>query len=138
MLDAGLCVGNRGEFSCTGGQSVHNSTSGRQDWVSRHYCYHSLCLGIIVSFAITKYFISCLVSCFDTSSPFSSPLRLVWSLFVVFTILHLLANYRAVSVVSMETLNKSRLHLVMSTYLRTGRIPEVAWVNAREPVVLCK
>ena len=38
----------------------------------------------------------------------SIPYSLVWSLFVVFTMLHLLANYRAVSVVCMETLNKNR------------------------------
>ncbi len=65
-------------------------------------------------------------------------LRLVWLLFIVFTMLHLMANYRAVSVVSMETLNKNRLHLVVSTYMKTGKVPSVKWVNAREPVVLCK
>ena len=62
----------------------------------------------------------------------------MWFLFLVFTILHLLANYCAVSVVSMETLNKSRLHLVVSSYLRTGKVSSVAWVNAKEPVVLRK
>ena len=38
------------------------------------------------------------------------PCSRVWSLFIVFTLLHLLANYRAVSVVCMETLNKNRSH----------------------------
>ena len=41
-------------------------------------------------------------------TPASIPYSLVWSLFVVFTMLHLLANYKAVSVVCMETLNKNR------------------------------
>lgn len=69
-----------------------------------------------------------------TSQPLP-PLRLVWTLFVVFTLLHLLANYRAVSVVSMETLNKARLHLLISTYLGTGRVPSVKAVNVREPIL---
>jgi hypothetical protein len=61
--------------------------------------------------------------------------RLVWSLFVVFTVLHLLANHRAVSVVCMETFNKSRLHIVMADYLATGTVPGPASVNAREPII---
>ena len=64
-----------------------------------------------------------------------SPFRLVWTLFVVFTVLHLLANHRAVSVVSMETFNKARLHLVMKSYLSTTTIPIVNKVNAREPIL---
>ena len=74
----------------------------------------------------------------------------------MFTLLHLLANYRAVSVVCMETLNKNRshslyhltllersmlcvyrLHIVISDYLSTGRVPTPATVNAREPIILC-
>lgn len=61
--------------------------------------------------------------------------ELVWTLFVLFTILHLLANYRAVRVVTMETLNQARLHLVMATYLGTGSVPPVSKVNAREPIL---
>ena len=68
---------------------------------------------------------------------FLSPPRLVWTLFVVFTIFHLLANYCAVRVVTMETLNQTRLHLLMTTYLNTATIPSVEEVNAREPILTC-
>lgn len=61
--------------------------------------------------------------------------RLIWTLFVVFTLFHLLANHRAVSVVTMETLNQERLHLLMSMYLTTGVVPTVDKVNAREPIL---
>lgn len=61
---------------------------------------------------------------------------LVWGLFLVFTVLHLLANHRAVSVVCMETLNKNRLHIVMADYLSTGSVPAPASVNAREPILM--
>lgn len=63
--------------------------------------------------------------------------RLVWTLFILFTIFHLLANHRAVSVVAMETLNQNRLHLLVSSYFVTGTIPSVAEVNAREPILSC-
>lgn len=63
--------------------------------------------------------------------------RLVWTLFVVFTLFHLLANYCAVRVVTMETLNQTRLHLLMITYLRTATVPSVEEVNAREPILTC-
>lgn len=62
-------------------------------------------------------------------------LRLVWVLFVAFTTFHLLANYRAVRVVTMETLNQARLHLVMTSYLREGKVPSVNVVNLREPIL---
>ena len=84
--------------------------------------------------------------------------RLVWSLFVLFTILHILANHRAVSVVCMETFNKNRLvlllsplslpislslciyrlHIVMSDYLTTGHVPSPTSVNSREPITTSK
>lgn len=91
------------------------------------------------------------------ASPVPIPYSLVWGLFLVFTVLHLLANHRAVSVVCMETLNKNRsphsqssqqnmyiytcsvcrLHIVMADYLSTGSVPAPASVNAREPILMC-
>ena len=62
--------------------------------------------------------------------------RLIWLLFIVFTALHLFANYRAVSVVCMETLNQARLHIAVHHYLSHGAIPSVAVVNSQEPIVL--
>ena len=53
----------------------------------------------------------------------------------MFTLLHLLSNYWAVSVVTMETLNKGRLHLLVSTYLNTGSVLSVRKINAREPIL---
>lgn len=62
--------------------------------------------------------------------------RLVWTLFFLFTAFHLLANYEAVRVVTMETLNKARLHILMTSFLSMGTIPSVGVVNAREPILL--
>lgn len=61
--------------------------------------------------------------------------RLVWTLFIFFTLCHLLANHRAVSVVSMETLNQGRLHLLMELYLSKGTVPTVDRINFREPIL---
>lgn len=82
--------------------------------------------------------------------------RLVWTLFSVFTFLHLLANYRAVSVVCMETFNKNRslliilmwnnislymyycrLHITIVHYLRHGVVLDPTTVNSIEPVIRC-
>ena len=56
-------------------------------------------------------------------------------LFVCFTGLHLWANYKAVSVVCMETLNKARLHIVMKHYFSTGSVPSVFSTNQQEPLL---
>ena len=56
-------------------------------------------------------------------------------LFVLFTTLHLWANYCAVSALCMETLNKNRLHIVIDCYLRTGTILSPQYANAREPIL---
>jgi hypothetical protein len=60
---------------------------------------------------------------------------LVWGLFTVFTVLHLWANYMAVSVVCMEAFNQNRLHVMMEHYLSTGVVLDPATVNAREPII---
>lgn len=56
-------------------------------------------------------------------------------LFILFTTLHLWANYCAVSALCMETLNKNRLHIVIDNYLRTGTILSPHYANAREPIL---
>ena len=61
--------------------------------------------------------------------------RLVWVLYCVFTTLHLYANYQAVSVVCMETLNGNRLHIIMEDLLNSGQMPQPPWVNKREPLL---
>ncbi len=61
--------------------------------------------------------------------------RLIWLMFVVFTALHLWANYCAVTVLCMETLNKNRLHVVVQHYLKTGDVLTPKQANAQEPVL---
>lgn len=63
------------------------------------------------------------------------PCRLVWLMFVVFTALHLWANYCAVTVLCMETLNKNRIHIVMKHYYKTGVLLTPEEANALEPVI---
>lgn len=60
---------------------------------------------------------------------------LLYSIFISFTLLHIFANYRAVSCVVMETFNRSRYAIVVRRFLETaGDIAPVVWVNARESV----
>ncbi|XP_042331763.1 RUS family member 1 isoform X2 [Sceloporus undulatus] len=63
-------------------------------------------------------------------------LCLTYSLYGLFTILHLYANYRAVRAVCMETLNRARLCLVLRHFLQQGKVlgPDVA--NPQEPLLL--
>lgn len=65
-------------------------------------------------------------------------LRFVWTLFFFFTLLHLYSNYKAVSVVSMETLNCNRLHLLMRNLFLNGTISEPSIINREEPLLLSK
>ncbi|XP_075937331.1 RUS family member 1 [Anarhichas minor] len=58
------------------------------------------------------------------------------SLFLLFTVLHLFANYKAVRSVVMETLNEARLSIVLKGYLRDGRVLSPLEANQREPVLL--
>uniref|UniRef100_A0A8D3BPW2 RUS family member 1 n=1 Tax=Scophthalmus maximus TaxID=52904 RepID=A0A8D3BPW2_SCOMX len=63
---------------------------------------------------------------------------LTLSLFFLFTILHLFANYKAVRSVVMETFNEARLSIVLQQYLRDERILTPLEANQREPVFLGK
>ena len=71
---------------------------------------------------------SCCVLCFCLPS-------LTWTLFFVFTFLHLYANFRAVSSVVMETVSVPRLHVLVNEFLCEGRIMTPEEVAIREPVV---
>lgn len=62
--------------------------------------------------------------------------RLTLSLFFLFTLLHLFANYKAVRSVVMETLNEARLSIVLREYLKDGRILSPLEANQREPVFM--
>jgi len=58
----------------------------------------------------------------------------------MFTGLHLYANYKAVTAVSIEAFNQTRLHIAVQHYLDTDctQVPLVKIVNKQEPVVLGK
>jgi len=47
---------------------------------------------------------------------------LIWLFFLTSIGLHVYANYRAVSVVVMETLNEQRAALVIQNYFKTGML----------------
>lgn len=64
------------------------------------------------------------------------PDRLTLSLFFLFTVLHLFANYKAVRSVVMETLNEARLSIVLQQYLKDGQILSPQEANGREPVFM--
>ncbi|KAK2833073.1 hypothetical protein Q5P01_016962 [Channa striata] len=59
---------------------------------------------------------------------------LTLSLFFLFTILHLFANYKAVRSVVMETFNEARLSIVLHQYLIDKRILRPFEANKKEPV----
>ncbi|XP_023687466.2 RUS family member 1 isoform X1 [Paramormyrops kingsleyae] len=61
---------------------------------------------------------------------------LTFVLFFSFTVLHLLANYKAVRSIVMETLNEARLSILLHQYLHDGRILSPSEANSREPVFL--
>nr|XP_046270961.1 RUS1 family protein C16orf58 homolog [Scatophagus argus] len=61
---------------------------------------------------------------------------LTLSLFFLFTVLHLFANYKAVRSVVMETFNEARLSIVLQQYLKDRLILSPLEANQREPVLL--
>uniref|UniRef100_A0AAY4DGY7 Protein root UVB sensitive/RUS domain-containing protein n=1 Tax=Denticeps clupeoides TaxID=299321 RepID=A0AAY4DGY7_9TELE len=61
---------------------------------------------------------------------------LTFVLFFLFTVLHLVANYKAVRTVVMDTLNKDRLSIVLQQYLHDGQVLSPQEANRREPVFL--
>ncbi|XP_060079706.1 RUS family member 1-like [Ylistrum balloti] len=60
---------------------------------------------------------------------------LIWFLYIIFTCLHLYANYSAVKCVVMETMNQSRLNLIVKELLDCSHIPSIQHTNRLEPVV---
>ncbi|XP_057294803.1 RUS family member 1-like isoform X1 [Hydractinia symbiolongicarpus] len=60
---------------------------------------------------------------------------LVWILFSIFTSLHLLSNYKAVSTVVMETINLPRFYILLNNYLRNNDILSPDEVAKLDPVL---
>ncbi|XP_068100235.1 RUS family member 1 isoform X2 [Hyperolius riggenbachi] len=65
----------------------------------------------------------------------SENLWVTYLLFLILTSLHLYSNYRAVRSVVMETLNQSRLSIMLEHYLREGCILSLAEANSMEPLL---
>ncbi|XP_076367237.1 RUS family member 1 isoform X1 [Tachypleus tridentatus] len=61
---------------------------------------------------------------------------LIWTLFLLFTTIHLYANYAAVTAVVMETFNVARYQIIVSHYLKTGLLLSVPRANSCESVWL--
>lgn len=59
---------------------------------------------------------------------------LIWTLYFMFTSLHLYANYSAVRGVVMESINQARLHIILQEYFRSASVLSTAAVNYQEPV----
>ena len=62
--------------------------------------------------------------------------RVVWTLFLLFTFLHLFANWRAVRAVVMNRVNRNRFHLLVDMYLRVGGVRSPKHINGRETLLL--
>ncbi|CAD6194009.1 unnamed protein product [Caenorhabditis auriculariae] len=64
----------------------------------------------------------------------SGNVTLVWSLFLIFTISHIYANYRAVRSLNITTLNKKRATITIREFMKTGFVPTVKTCNEQEPL----
>uniref|UniRef100_A0A914CSE8 RUS family member 1 n=1 Tax=Acrobeloides nanus TaxID=290746 RepID=A0A914CSE8_9BILA len=60
--------------------------------------------------------------------------ELVWTLFVLFTGVHLGANYRAVRALHLDTLNQSRLAIAVRQFIADRTVPKISEANEREPL----
>ncbi|XP_041431810.1 RUS family member 1 isoform X2 [Xenopus laevis] len=65
----------------------------------------------------------------------SDSIMATYLLFFLLTSLHLYANYRAVQSVIMETLNQSRLSIVLHHYLTEGKMLDPEAANLQEPLL---
>ncbi|KAL3080185.1 hypothetical protein niasHS_013857 [Heterodera schachtii] len=59
----------------------------------------------------------------------------IWALFLLFTAVHLFANYRAVKCIQLETLNPNRLTLAVRHFAEYGTVPSVAECHRKEPIL---
>ena len=67
-------------------------------------------------------------------TPSLSP-RVVWALFLLFTFLHLFANWRAVRAVIMSRVNRNRFHLLVDMYLKEGGVRSPEYINGKETLL---
>ena len=62
--------------------------------------------------------------------------RLVWALYIVCTAGHLIANYKALKSLQLESLNNARLLYCLKEFLSKGTVLPLKTVNDLESVVL--
>jgi len=62
-------------------------------------------------------------------------LSLIWPLFILFVVGHLLANYNAVKSVIIQTFNRNRFHIVAQAYFKQNLILPPYECNRNEPVL---
>jgi len=91
--------------------------------------YLSICLFCLAAVRVSVVTVVC-VSLSDCLYACS----IVWLLYVCLTAVHLYANYRAVTAVTMDTFNQSRLHIVIGHWLTSRQVLSVTQANQREPV----
>ena len=60
---------------------------------------------------------------------------IVWLLYLILTILHLYANYRAIRTLQLRTFNWNRFVLLCENYFRHGNIQTIEYINKREPIL---
>ena len=63
------------------------------------------------------------------------PPRMVWALFLLFTFLHLFANWRAVRAVVMNRVNRNRFHLMVDLYLRAEGVRSPEHISSMETLL---
>lgn len=59
---------------------------------------------------------------------------LIWFMFIIFTSLHLFSNYRAVKALRMDSLNETRYRILVSHFMKTGKIRSIKETNSKEPL----
>ena len=63
-------------------------------------------------------------------------LKMIWSFYVILTVTHLYANYRAVGSLKMEFVNLIRLQIVIRGFLSSGTIKSIERANLEEPLFI--
>lgn len=66
---------------------------------------------------------------------FIKSFSVIWLLFVIFTFLHLYCNFRAVSAVVMDTINSTRMHLLVENFIKNGEVLTPKDISATEPIL---
>ncbi|KAJ3324300.1 hypothetical protein HDV06_000339 [Boothiomyces sp. JEL0866] len=72
--------------------------------------------------------------CGTLLSNFVTQLHVQWTIFILLTIFHVYANFKAVTSLSLKTLNTQRLHIIIQHYMKTGIILNAKQVSSRENV----